>query len=487
MRSFNFIAFSAIAIVLSPFIGVGQQISPPATNPTSRPSPIENFPVALRPDIQVERYMNVGPKAVRLLVQPGTGVFYYTNFDGKVFRVNTSTGVPVSEQILSADDHGITRLQGAIFAGDHLFLCGNISVNNGKGNKGRMVRFNIKTPSTKPEMTVVFNTVEYGTNATTFDHGWNALEVSPDGKYIYVNTGARTDHGEVQDNKGAYPNARDNALTAKIFRIPADAQNLVLLDDLAKLKEDGLIYAEGIRNAYDIAFDASDNLFAVVNSSDYDHNDDMFWIRQGHHYGFPWVMSGIENPQQYPDWKPNPDTDPFIPRSAHAWAVRYFRNDPEFPKIPAGVKFTTGVQNVGPDANEYRGHSGKIMDGDNTGVTTSTFTPHSSPLGLVFDRQNVLAGDLKGTGFVIRNSLGSRSSMMKPFTEQGRDLLHLQMTYNSLADNYFVKTTRIVDSFNSPTDAVLVGNELYVIEYNSVQGSIWKITLPGSGKSKRKK
>ncbi|MEJ7692788.1 PQQ-dependent sugar dehydrogenase, partial [Daejeonella sp.] len=390
--------------------------------------------------------MTIGPKAVRLLVQPATGAFYYTSIEGGVFRVNTSTGTPASEQILSAADHGITRLQGAIFSGDNLYLCGNISVNNGKGTKGRMVRFNVK-PSGKPELTVVFNTVEYGTNATTFDHGWNALEVSPDGKYIYANTGARTDHGEIQDNRGAYPNARDNALTSKIFRIPADAKDLELQNDLAKLKSDGFIYAEGIRNAFDIAFDASNNLFAVVNSSDYDHNDDMFWVRQGHHYGFPWVMSGIENPQQYPDWQPNPDTDPFIPRSAHAWAVKYFRNDPEFPKIPEGVKFTPGVQNVGPDANEYRGHTGKIMDGDRTGVTTSTFTPHSSPLGLVFDRQNALSGDFKGTGFVLRNTLGTRSSMMKPFTEQGRDLLHLQMTFNPLTDNYFVKTTRIADTF----------------------------------------
>jgi hypothetical protein len=48
----------------------------------------------------------------------------------------------------------------------------------------------------------------------------NALAVSPDGKFIFVNSGARTDHGEVQDNGGLYPNARDNALTSKIFRFP---------------------------------------------------------------------------------------------------------------------------------------------------------------------------------------------------------------------------------------------------------------------------
>lgn len=480
-----FKTIAALSIFLTPLISYSQNTRPAASssNRPERRAPPEETPKALRPDIKVERYMAIGPKAVRLVLQPGTNTFFYTDFEGGVYRINTSSGSPVSEKILSAADHGITRLQGAVFAGNDLFLCGNISANNGKGTKGRMVRYKIVPGEAQPTMTVVFNTVEYGTNATTFDHGWNALEVSPDGKYIYVNTGARTDHGEVQDNRGAYPNARDQALTAKIFRFPVDAHDLELPNDLAKLKADGYIYAEGIRNAYDIAFDGLNHLFAVVNSSDYDHNEDMFWIREGHHYGFPWVMSGIENPQQYPDWQPNPDTDPFIPRSAHAWAVKYFRNDPDFPKIPEGVTFTRGVQNLGPDANEYRGHTGKIFDGDDTGVTTSTFTPHSSPLGLTFDRDLLLTDEFKGAGFVLRNSLGAKNPMMKPFTDEGRDLLRLEKSYNKLSDNYFVKTTRIVESFNNPTDAVLVGNDLYVIEYGTVQASIWKVTLPGSSKA----
>jgi hypothetical protein len=350
-------------------------------------------------------------------------------------------------------------------------------VNNGLGNKGRMVRYDLQ-PNQKPVMSVVFNTVEYGTNRTVFDHGWNALEISPDGKYIFVNSGARTDHGEVQDNNGAWPNARNGALTSKIFRFPIDSKDLLLPDDEVKLKADGYIFADGIRNAYDLAFDGAGNLFGVSNSSDYDHNEDMFWIRQGHHYGFPWVVGGIENPQQYPDWQPNPDTDPFIPRSAHAWAVRYFRNDPDFPKIPAGVKFSPGIQNLGPDANEYRGHSGKILDGDLTGVTVSTFTPHSSPLALFFDSKKNLSKDLRGDGFTIRYSLGARSALMKPFTDQGADLLHLDLSYDKGTDNYFVKTKRIVEGFNGATDAVMIKNNVFVIEYGAAGGNIWKISLP---------
>lgn len=446
---------------------------------------IKSTPVALRPDILIEKFIDVQPAAVRLLIHPVSGDFYYTTFDGGVFHITKKNGSLISEKVISEESHGINKLQGAAFAGSELFLCGNTTENSNKGTRGRMVRFSI-VPNTTPKMTVVFNTEEYGLNATTWDHGWNALVLSPDEQFIFVNSGARTGHGEIQDDKGVYPNARDNALTTKIFKIPVKAQDLLLPNDINKLKADGYLYAEGIRNAYDMAFDPENNLFAVVNSSDYDHSEDMFWIRQGHHYGFPWVMGGIENPQQYPDFVPDPKIDPFLPASSHGMLMKYFRNDPTFPKIPEGVKFSPGVQNIGPDANEYRGHSGKILDGDNTGVTISTFTAHSSPLGLVFDTKKALSDEFKGDGFVLRNTLGSKSSLMKPFTDQGRDLLHLDMSYDKGSDNYYMKTTRIVDSFNNPTDAVLVGNSLYVIEYDAKEGSIWKITLPaGSRKSKK--
>jgi glucose/arabinose dehydrogenase len=236
-----------------------------------------------------------------------------------------------------------------------------------------------------------------------------------------------------------------------------------------------------------MAFDNSNNLFAVVNSGDYDHAEDMFWVREGHHYGFPWFMGGIENPQQYPGWKPDPETDHFINKTCHSWRVRYFHDDPTFPKIPANVRFSPGVQNLGPDANEYRGHSGQVLDGDQTGVPVSTFTPHCSPLGIFFDTKKALIADFSGDGFVIRYSLGARSRLMIPFTPEGADLLHLDLTYDKTIDNYYVSTRRIVEGFTEPTDAVLVGNEVYVIEYGGKQGEIWKITLPAKANQVKRK
>lgn len=466
-----------------------------ATIPFATYAQETSTPNSLRNDIQVELFMQVEPEAVRLIQHPVSGEMYYTTFFGDVIRIAIENGKPVSKKILSAEDHGITRLQGAAFHGSKLFLAGNINVNNNKGNKGRMVRYDLLPDKAPSPLTVVFNTVEYGANKTTFDHGWNALEISPDGKYIFVNTGARTDHGEVQDNGGAYPDARDNALTAKIFRFPINSQDLLLEDDIPKLKSAGYLYAEGIRNAYDMAFDPKGNLFAVSNSGDYDHPEDMFWVRQGRHYGFPWIMGGIENPQQYTDYQPNPETDPFLSKFAFAWLMKYFHNDPSFPKKPEGVVFSPSVQNLGPDANEYRDlKTGAIMDGDTTKATVGTFNAHSSPLGLFFDTKKSLSKEFQGDGFVIRYAGGPRNGKENPslLRRQGRDLLHLDLTYDKASDNFKAKTTRLIDNFTSPTDALLVGNMLYVIEYGGKQGgnknggSIWKITLPASEKLARK-
>jgi S-adenosylhomocysteine hydrolase len=68
--------------------------------------------------------------------------------------------------------------------------------------------------------------------------------------------------------------------------------------------------------------------------------------------------------------------------------------------------------------------------------------------------------------------------MMKPFTEEGADLLHLDLSYDQGTDNFSVKTKRIVDGFKEATDAVLIGKDAYIIEYGANGGNIWKISFP---------
>ncbi|HSI78658.1 MAG TPA: c-type cytochrome [Lunatimonas sp.] len=440
---------------------------------------LASSPIALVEDLNISHWMKVAPRAIRILYDQETNAIWYATFEGSVYRIALDQSPASPKLVIGVEDHGINRMQGLELRDSTLLLTGNIRVNDDKGTTGWMMRVKLKPDGSK-EVSKVFSTVEYGTTNTPFDHGWSATRISPDGKHIFVVSGSRTDHGEVQDNLGAYPNSRNEPLTAAIFRFPIDAKDLLLPNDTQVLKESGYLYAEGIRNAFDINFDRDGNLFAVVNSGDYDQSEDMFWVREGHHYGFPWVMGGLETPQQFPDWHPDPEGDTFLNTAAAAWPDD-FHNDPDFPKRPEGVQFSPGMDNYGPDAATYRDRkSGEILNAADTGVPVSTFTAHSSPLGLNFDNHDQLGGKYTGGAFTLRYTKGTKSALMQSFTDLGEDLLHLELTYNPEKDNFDLRTYRIAEGFTQPVDAVLVGKDLYVIEYGGRQkgGNIWKVTFP---------
>ncbi|HQS06156.1 MAG TPA: hypothetical protein PLT16_11030, partial [Daejeonella sp.] len=162
-----------LSFLVAPAISFAQKDSKPKetkTSPTRLSPVVQSTPVPLRSDILIEKFADIQPNAVRLLIHPVSGDFYYTTFDGGVFHITKQNGSIISEQILTVKDHGINKLQGAIFAGSELFLCGNTTENNNRGTRGRLVRFSI-VPNSIPKMTIVFNTEAYGLNATTWDHG----------------------------------------------------------------------------------------------------------------------------------------------------------------------------------------------------------------------------------------------------------------------------------------------------------------------------
>ncbi|MDN3690436.1 c-type cytochrome [Cyclobacterium jeungdonense] len=436
-----------------------------------------NIPQPLVPELSITRWAKVAPRAVRIWESRNGNYLWYATLRGEVYRLSIEFP-QVSEKMLDVEAHGIPRLQGATMWNDTLYLSGNTPLNEGKGTAGRMIRVFWNDEGDRIEE-VVFTTETYGTTNTPFDHGWSALQVSQDGQSIYVVSGSRTDHGEVQDNLGAYPYSRDEALTAKIFEIPIQSKKLFLPNDLEKLKAMGVLFAEGIRNAYDLALDKQGRLFAVVNSGDYDQNEDMFWVQKGRHYGYPWMMGGLLTPQQFEDWRPDPTTDPFLNQGAAAWPDDFY-NDPDFPEVPEGVTFSPGIVNYGPDADNFRDpDSGLIRDASELGIGMTTFTPHSSPLGLVFDRRDQLPGRFKGKALALRYTSGQRSVLMQPFTQDGEDLLLLDLRFDAGKNNFNLHTYRVAAGFSQPVDAVLVGESLFVIEYGGREkgGNIWKVTF----------
>lgn len=77
--------------------------------------------------------------------------------------------------------------------------------------------------------------------------------------------------------------------------------------------------------------------------------------------------------------------------------------------------------------------------------------------------------------------------MMRRFTNEGADLLHLDLSYDKISDNYFVRTFRIAEGFREPTDAIMTGNDVFIIEYGGKEGNIWKLTLPAERNERSKK
>jgi hypothetical protein len=67
--------------------------------------------------------------------------------------------------------------------------------------------------------------------------------VSPDRSSVIFNCGSRTDHGEVQDSAGAFPNLREEPLSAKLLRVPASSTGLVLQNNATWLQQNGQIQA----------------------------------------------------------------------------------------------------------------------------------------------------------------------------------------------------------------------------------------------------
>jgi hypothetical protein len=442
----------------------------------------QGTPTALRPDIIVEHYLDVAASTTRMAYDPVTDQLYYITYNGDVYSI-TDTGTPVDALEYTATDHGIASTLGIAFLDSSMFLVGNIWAN--EDATGMIVRGKLESNGTRTWSNVATTEV-YGGGGKL--HGFNAIAVSPDGNHLYINSGSRSDHGEIQDMGGLLPNMREDDITAIILKIPSNSTNLLLLNDSVSLSNSGYLYAAGVRNTFDLAFDQNGNLFGAENSGDRDDPEELNWIRQGHHYGFPWMAGDNQNGQQFPGYIPANDL--LINPNCSAAQQGWFYDDPTFPPAPS-TAFTAPIRNLGPDADKYRDAvTGGIMDAGDQSIELGTFTTHRSPLGLVFDNGNYMDTDFVGDGFITSFTPGGDSAGFSPISPWGlpvvpvdpsEDLLHLEFTYDTPSDNYKIQSTRIVEGFYLPVDAEVVQNVIYVVEnWGGTQRSMWKITMPPS-------
>ena len=430
-------------------------------------------PVAYRPDIGIANYGSMPDAQCRLVDDPSRGTFLMLGTNGDLREFDPQN--PGLTLIAGAADHGQPNTLGlCVSSTGQIFLVGNTST--ATTNTVSILRGTWSGPTLTWSLVAVGDPAPL--NGGNYDHNANGIAIDPTDTWLYVNFGSRTDHGEVQDNGGLFPGLRDTPLNTRILRIPANANALALPLDDAQLIADGRVFADGVRNSYDLEFSPAGELFGTENSGDRDDPDEVNWLRESRHYGFPWRMGGNDNPQQFPGY--DPDADLLVNQGSYAYLNGHLGDDPGFPAIPGGVTFEEPIENLGPDADGFRDPgTGNILDASETAATLSTVTPHKSPLGLCFDAGSDLHPDLAGSAFLLGHT-GSASNLLSPFGEDN-DVLQMELEYVPGDDRYRANLTRLVSGFRRPVDMVLKGEDLWVLEYGvNGSGNLWKVLLPSS-------
>ena len=408
-----------------------------------------------------------------ILAAPNLSLDPTTNIRYALKTTNGDITLVPKGTVYTAADHGFSRASALFIDADGTFyVLKRIDLSG--YNIATVTKGEVDPSNGERTWFTLAETAPYERCDCIFNHEVNGLVVSPDNRSLFINSGSRTDHGEIQDGNRQFPDLRETALTAIVLRVPTDARDLVLPNDRNALRAEGFLFAEGLRNAYDLAFAPNGDLFATENGPDRDMAEELNWLRQGHHYGFPWRMGLDDTPQQFPDY--DPASDFLLPARFTAVREGYYHNDPTYPPPPRD--FTEPVINLGPDADAYRDPAdGRIKDASEEGMRFGTFTAHRSPLGLVFDADNALAEPFQGDGFVLSWTEGDPDGddVAGPFNDPSEDLLHLDLA--KVGDNYEARVTRIVGGFSNPIDAEIIDNRLYVIEWSSGRG-LWEITLP---------
>jgi Glucose / Sorbosone dehydrogenase len=457
-----------VALVLVALLAVILITRPPSAPAGVERRPVAGGPVLLHDGLSLRKVTETGPGNVKLSLNPMDGQLYFLNPGAGIYRV-APTGPTEPVQVVSPEAFQGNWPAGMTIGPDgavYVVLNGQVGSNQthavilrGEGLAAGNVTWHTLA-STQP----------YPLSATPFDHMFNGITVSPDGQSVIVNSGSRTDHGEVEDNHGAFPNTRDVALTAKIYQLPANAGDMVLPNNLDALNAMGVIYASGTRNSFDPEFAPNGDLFAGDNGPDADFPDELNWLRPGLHYGFPWRFGNQDNPQRFANY--DPANDHRLSMDFTAVQIGAYHNDPEYPPPPG--PFTDPVTNLGPAAMQYRAADGTQHDAAQEGIPLYTFTPHRSPLGLVFTTDSRMPPDLAGDDRTLSAFILSWGAAGGTLTDKGQDLLHLSLTQRG--DAYFATTTQIAREFQNPIDAVMIGNRLYVLEFGGA-GAIWELTF----------
>lgn len=439
------------------------------------------MPYPLEPGFQIDSVMVTHPNPNRLAWDPITAALYYCLPGGDVYRISMPNGQPATETLVATmTDHGIQHPQGLHFRDSVMYISGH-TVGSPGFVTARITKGMLQPNGNRTWATVVQTQAHPASN-----HPFTSVISDPQGAYLYWASGARTMIGNVWSDNGIHPGYREGPYNTRIYKIPIGAVGLTLPDDSVALDSSGYVHCMGVRNAYAMAFDGAGELFAIDNSGERDDPEELNWIQQGRHYGFPWKMGDHWNPLMNPNYDVN--ADPLVNHLCGGYTQGLFAADPSFP-TPPNVVFEDPIRNFGPDAVYFRDSiTGTVHNTYDIGGWQRSFTAHRSPLGLLFDRDSLFGGQFAGAGYCLSFMPGGDSTGMSPlvpwgtpgpFVDPAQDLLKLDITWDIGLGEYVMQSRRIVAGIYLPVDAAQVGNDLYVLEQRGGgRSNLWRIGFP---------
>ena len=199
---------------------------------TTPRQPVAGGPTLLDSRIDIRKVAGVPLNSIRIVYDAATSSLLLLTMGDGLHRINPADGTS-SVVASGADMLGAAVPSGLAVAKDGtVFVVGN--ENDGPNTKAIVRRGRMS--GTSYSWDTVMSTASYPRSDTPFDHVMNGIVVSPDQKWLYVSSGSRTDHGEVEDQNGTFPDTREVALTARMYRFAIDSINVVLPNDEAAVE-----------------------------------------------------------------------------------------------------------------------------------------------------------------------------------------------------------------------------------------------------------
>jgi hypothetical protein len=421
------------------------------------------------PDISAFKMVNQpSSKMTKLAYDPVGMVVVILAQDGNMWSFDPKAPLPTT-----ASTQAVTMAMpydsGYNGTGDHRGIAfdkdGNLYVMAADGGKVTIKKGTAGASRTWSDLVTTGTGYQNGTSAN-YNHSFSGIAVSPDDKFLYFSSGSRTEHGEDEGPSGIAGNNREVPLTSCILKVPTDMPT-VLQNDEAMLQP--YLYADGTRNAFDLAFNAAGDLIATENGPDMDLPDEINFIEQGKHYGFPWRFGDVDNPVRAQGF--TKEADKRI-RQVYGGYTTYVY-DGAFPMPPQGVTFTDPIKNLGPDANYLVASAAAAAPTKaDAAAGLMGITAHRSPLGIAFDTAGATCGEYYKQGFVLSYGPIAGGSI----GDTGQDVL--LVTLNKGADGkYTMNAKQIAKGIIGAIDSVLVENRLFTIG-NGDPGQVYVLALP---------